>query len=460
MSATTLPAGPLLSFYGDDFTGSAAVMEVMTFAGLPTVLFLHLPTPAQLAQFADHRGVGIAGAARSKDPAWMDRNLPEAFAAVAAIQAPIAHYKVCSTFDSAPNIGSIGRAIDIGVPRLGGRWHPLLVAAPAINRFQTFGNLFAVAGGVGYRLDRHPTMSRHPTTPMGEADVRQHLAAQTDKAIGLVDFLALRSGRGDAALAAALAAGAEIVAFDILDEECLREAGRLIWENRGDGLLAVGSQGIEYALVAYWRAAGLLAPPPRIPAAGPVERLPVVSGSCSPETAAQIAWAAEHGFDALPIDAASAVDDRAWPAELARVTQAALAALSHGRDPIVYTAAGPDDPAIAHFDAAVAAIGASHGDTTARVGVGLGQVLNDIMQRSGLRRCVIAGGDTSSYGAPELGIFALTALAPTVPGAALAKAYSDVAGYEDLEIALKGGQMGPPDYFGQVKNGGQEGGTS
>ena len=77
------------------------------------------------------------------------------------------------------------------------------------------------------------------------------------------------------------------------------------------------------------------------------------------------------------------------------------------------------------------------------------------MTRSDLRRCVIAGGDTSSHGAPALGIYALTALAPTVPGAALLKAHSDTPEHADLEIALKGGQMGPPDYFGQIKNGGR-----
>jgi uncharacterized protein YgbK (DUF1537 family) len=78
-SAPTLPDGPLLTFYGDDFTGSSAVMEVTAFAGLPTVLFLNPPTPEQLAQFADRRVIGIAGIARSQSPAWMDRNLPPVF---------------------------------------------------------------------------------------------------------------------------------------------------------------------------------------------------------------------------------------------------------------------------------------------------------------------------------------------------------------------------------------------
>jgi uncharacterized protein YgbK (DUF1537 family) len=109
MTVNTLPDGLLIAFYGDDYTGSASVMEVMTFAGLPTVLFLDVPTPTQLARFSNYRGIGIAGVARSQSPEWMDRHLPPIFEALAALGAPIAHYKICSTLDSAPQVGSIGR---------------------------------------------------------------------------------------------------------------------------------------------------------------------------------------------------------------------------------------------------------------------------------------------------------------------------------------------------------------
>jgi uncharacterized protein YgbK (DUF1537 family) len=141
----SLPAGPLVAWYGDDFTGSAAVMEVLSFAGLPSVLFLDCPTPEMLARFPGSRGIGIAGTARARSPAWMREHLPPVFRSLSALGAPIAHYKVCSTLDSAPHIGSIGAAIDLAVPLLGGAWHPLLVAAPPIGRYQAFGNLFAVA---------------------------------------------------------------------------------------------------------------------------------------------------------------------------------------------------------------------------------------------------------------------------------------------------------------------------
>lgn len=448
-----LPDGLLLSFYGDDYTGAAATMEVMTFAGLPTVLFLDVPTQAQRARFAGTRAIGIAGVARSKTPGWMAENLPRVLHALKAIAAPVAHYKVCSTFDSAPHVGSIGAAIDLAAPLLGGTWHPLVVAAPALGRWQVFGNLFAVADGAAHRLDRHPTMACHPVTPMGEADVRRHLARQTRRAIGLVDVLALQRGEGEAALAAARARGAEIVALDVLDDATLAAAGALIWENRREARLAIGSQGVEYALIAHWRAAGLLphvAPAPRAAAAA---RIACVSGSCSPVTAAQIAHAEAHGFAAIALDAVRAIADESWRKELGRAGDAALRALGEGRDPLVYTARGPDDPAVAAVSEAVQASGIAGATVNDRIGAGLGLLLDRVMREGRLTRGVIAGGDTSGHAAQSMGIRALTALAPLAPGSGLSLAHTDDAARPAIEIALKGGQIGAPDFFCAAKRG-------
>ena len=113
MSARRLPAGPLIAFYGDDFTGSSASMEATAFAGVESVLFLSPPTTERLSDFAGYRVIGVAGVARAQSPEWMDEHLPPVFDLLAAIGAPVIHYKVCSTFDSAPHIGSIGRAADL-----------------------------------------------------------------------------------------------------------------------------------------------------------------------------------------------------------------------------------------------------------------------------------------------------------------------------------------------------------
>lgn len=448
----SLPDGRLVAFYGDDFTGSAATMEVLTFAGLPTVLFLDIPTEAQVARFADYRAIGIAGIARSKSPAWMAKHLPAAFAALARIEAPIAHYKVCSTFDSAPHVGSIGKAIDLAVPALGGAWHPMLVAAPAIHRYQLFGNLFATVDGTGYRLDRHPTVARHPTTPMDEADVRVHLGKQTARPVGLVDYLSLVSGHGDAALARARGEGAEIVAIDVIDDASLVAAGRLIWENRGTRLFVVGSQGVEYALVAWWRAAGLIgaSPPPKT--AGPA-LIAAVSGSCSPVTARQIDWAGDNGFVLIALDATAALDENRWAEALGVAIGAARKALGAGHSPLVYTARGADDPAIPALKAAIRAAGASEEAVNARIGQGLGAILRDLVARGAVRRVAIAGGDTSGHALAGLGIVALEAEVALAPACAINIARSDDPGIDGLEVSLKGGQMGPVDFFGMIERG-------
>jgi 3-oxoisoapionate kinase len=450
-----LPGGPLVAWYGDDFTGSAAVMEALTFAGLPSMLFFDVPRPEQLARFPGLRGIGIAGIARSKGPGWMRETLPPIFTALRDTGAPLIHHKICSTFDSSPEIGSIGAAIEIGEAIFGNVWIPLITAAPALHRYQAFGNLFATVAGKGFRLDRHPTMSRHPVTPMNEADLGRHLAQQTDMLSGLVDFVAMKQGRADTALERALSEGARIVSLDVVDDETLAEAGRLVWDHRETTQFVVGSQGVEYALIAHWQSAWLMPAPTPTPAAPKAEHVVAVSGSCSPVTAQQIAWAEDHGFAAIRLDAAAAVDARAWANETARAVDGALAALSRGNDPVVYTARGPDDASVPELRRATEAAGLPLDVVNDRIGDGLGRILDAVMRRAGIDRGIIAGGDTSSHAALALGVFALSALAPTVPGAALCKAHSEDPAHRGLELALKGGQMGTPDYFGRIKAGGQ-----
>ncbi|MCF3936520.1 four-carbon acid sugar kinase family protein [Acuticoccus sp. M5D2P5] len=452
----SLPEGPLVAWYGDDFTGASAVMEVLTFAGFPSVLFFETPSAERLARFGDLRGIGIAGEARSKSPAWMAANLPPVYEALRATGAPLLHYKVCSTFDSAPHVGSIGKAADLAMGP--DDWAPLLIGAPEIGRWQAFGTLFAAAGGDVYRIDRHPTMSVHPVTPMDEADVRRHLERQTEKTVGLVDLRALKTGRGATALAEAREAGHRIVALDVIDAETLAAAGALIWDEAVKGqLFALGSQGVEYALVAAWRAAGLAPEIETGAAGGPAARVAVVSGSCSPITAEQIARAGSDGYALIPLDATAALDAEAWTAEKARVVAASLAAIGEGRDPLVHSARGPGDPAVAALREAVARAGAKADEVNDRIGEGLGAILDAVVREARLTRAAIAGGDTSSAAARALGVYAVTAEAPLAPGVALLKGHGDDPATDGLQIALKGGQMGPPNFFEQLRAGGPGG---
>ncbi|WP_349744594.1 3-oxo-isoapionate kinase OiaK [Roseateles cavernae] len=441
----TWPPGLLLSYYGDDFTGSTDVMEAFTAAGVPTLLFLRPPTPEWLQRFPGLRCVGLAGQSRGQSPAWMDANLPAAFASLAALGAPLLQYKICSTFDSSPAVGSIGRAIDLGVPLMPeGRWSPMVVGAPRLARYQVFGHLFAAVNGVGHRLDRHPTMSRHPVTPMAEADLRLHLGAQTARRIELVDMVRLRQGADlQRLLGEDRPEDVPVVLIDVLDEETLAEAGRLIWQQRGAGLFSASSSGLQYALAAHWRREGLLPAQPGLPVAAPVDRIAVVSGSCSPVTAAQIARAAQQGFACERLDLPRLL---ASPeAEIERAVAAALKALAEGQSPLVYSATGPDDPAVLSFDAAAAE----------QVGRGLAALMRRLLDRAPQRltRIAVAGGDSSGAVASALDIAALSVVAGLAPGAPLCRAWSDHSARDGLEIVLKGGQMGGVDVFADVRRG-------
>ncbi len=453
MTGAGLPDGLLLSWYGDDFTGSAAVMETLTFGGIPSVLFLDPPDATQIARFPEARAIGIAGIARTMTPATMETDLPPVFAALAGLGTAVVHYKVCSTLDSSPEVGSIGRAVDLAHPVLGGVWIPALIAAPPIGRWQAFGQLFASAGPQTYRLDRHPVMSRHPVTPMTESDVALHLSLQTQTPTATLDLVALATpAKGDAALARALDAGRMLITLDCCDDAGLIAAGRLIWEHRRPRLLVVGSQGVEYALMAYWRSIGAFPDPAAVSGAGPVGQIAVVSGSVSATTADQIGWACRNGFARVPFDAAAVVDPIRLTAAIDRAARSAMRDLSEGRSVIVHTALGPQDPAVSDFRNAVSGASMSMPKANALLGDALGHVLTRLLDRTRLTRAVIAGGDTSGHSTRRLGVDALTALAPTVPGAALCTAHRKDG--STLQLALKGGQMGTEDYFGWVRDGG------
>jgi uncharacterized protein YgbK (DUF1537 family) len=452
-TAPAWPDGPLLAYYGDDFTGSTDAMEAMTAAGVPTVLFLSTPSADMLARFPDARCIGIAGSSRGRDPAWMDAELPKAFVALAALRAPILHYKVCSTFDSSPEIGSIGRAIELGTKLMPGRWSPTIVGAPRLKRYQVFGNLFAAVEGVSYRLDRHPTMSRHPVTPMGESDLRRHLAAQTTRRTELIDMLQLREGMATQRADALAGDDVPIVLIDVLDEETLAAAGRLVWQRRGDGLFSASSSGLQYALAAHWRELGLLPKEPSLPERLAVGSIAVVSGSCSPVTATQIAWARANGFRTERLWLPNALDERTREAEIERVVTIATQALQQGASPLIFSAEGPEDDAVTRFDQLAQVAGLARPEAARRVGATLADVMKRLLARAHPTRIVVAGGDSSGEVASALDIEALTVTAGLSPGAPLCRAWSTNADRDGLEIVLKGGQIGQADFFGLARSG-------
>lgn len=448
----------LLTFYGDDFTGSTDVMESLVLGGVPTVLFLEPPTAAFVAEhFPGVRALGVAGVSRSMSPLQMDAELPGVFTALKALGAPLFHYKICSTFDSSPTIGSIGHALDIGWRIFQPRAVPLMVGAPALKRYVAFGNLFATIGDDTYRLDRHPTMMRHPITPMDESDLRQHLARQTNRKIGLIDLRHLADeaslpGRFDRLIDQD---GCEIVLFDTLDTQHLPTIGRLIWSlaEHHPPLFVVASSGVEYALAAYWHTAGIVQPPTPLPAPGAVEQLAVISGSAAPQTAAQLEWAMANGFHAIRLDGPALVDSVSAETARKAALQEAIHALSDHKSVLLYSTLGPTDPAIAATNARLTALGVDPKSVGARLGTQQGILLRELLEQTGLRRVCVAGGDTCGHAARQLDIYALEIVIPVAPGSPLCRARSHNPAFDGLEISLKAGQVGKPDYFNSIRTG-------
>jgi uncharacterized protein YgbK (DUF1537 family) len=442
----------LLAFYGDDFTGSTDAMEALAKSGLRTVLF---PSAKLLKEkFSDLRCVGVAGTSRAMSPAEMDAEVEPVLRELWKIGAPVAHYKVCSTFDSAPEIGSIGHIADMAHRALvPGQVISILAGAPPLRRYTVFGNHFAAAGEEIYRLDRHPTMSRHPSTPMHESDLRVHLSHQTRTSISLMSVtdLAGDDGQVDAREHARLHEEPGMLLYDALTDEHLNTVGRLIWQHgQRAPHFVIGSSGVEYALAAHWRASGVIdQKPAAFPPLKPVKQLVVASGSASPMTAAQIEWAGKNGFDCIRIPTAEFFEAQTADKAQQQLVEQGLKSLANGNSVLLYTAAGPDDPSI---KATRELLAKQAGGNTARVlGSAMGRMTRELLQRTGLRRAVIAGGDSSSYATQELRLYGLEMMAELTPGAPLCRGYSEDPEFDGLEIALKGGQMGKADYFGMVR---------
>ena len=305
----------LLAFYGDDFTGSTDALEFISRAGAKTVLFTEPPSVEQLKAFPDLDAYGVAGKTRALSPDEMEIILLPAFEQMKASGAKQVHYKVCSTFDSSAAVGSIGKAIDCGATVFQNKIIPVLGGSPSLGRYCLYGNLFARMGigsnGKIYRLDRHPSMSKHPVTPADESDLRLHLGKQTNKKFGLIDVLQLDKPVTE--WSNAVEEDKEVVLIDALYESQLVKIGEWMDELNNATQFSVGGSGIEAALGNYWNEKGLLKQKTAWPKIEKTNPLLVLSGSCSPITKKQIEYAVAIGFIEVPLEMKTFEgESRAW----------------------------------------------------------------------------------------------------------------------------------------------------
>ncbi|TDD26856.1 four-carbon acid sugar kinase family protein [Kribbella turkmenica] len=426
------------AFYGDDFTGSTDALLQFARCGLLGVLLVDLPPIDELHALATRYDViGVAGIARSLPPDEQEAELRPVLTALRYLNPRVVQYKICSTADSSPELGSIGRALEVGRSVFGPATVPILAAQPDLGRYTVFSHHFAAESGTVHRLDRQPPMAYHPATPMRESDLRRHLAGQTDLRIAGLHLTDYADISGNLARSTA-----DAVVLDALTDNDLERLGQAIVAS-GNGMpsFAIGSGGLSRAVALSLSSTARAADRAALRSARAAPRSPddagsgpaptsadraqalVVSGSQSPRTRQQLGHALASGWLILTVPDPTA-------------GQQAVAALLNGTPGVVvHTGRHTEQPA-PHL--------------VGTFGEVLAGVVRKVVHNTAVRRVAIAGGDTSGRIVRALGVATLEVLPADhqlSPGTVLCRATSSDALLDELHLLLKPGQLGAPDLF-------------
>ncbi|MDX2938438.1 3-oxo-tetronate kinase [Streptomyces ipomoeae] len=403
----------------DDFTGGTDVAAAFRRAGLRTALVFGTPDDTT-ALPADCDAAVVALKSRST-PA--DEAVADSLAAQRWLWTKGAaqiYFKYCSTFDSTPQ-GNIGPVTDALMDAAGAAVTLHCPASPPNGRTVYQGHLF-----VHDQLLSDSPLRHHPLNPMTDSALVRLLSAQTHHQVALIDWTTVRRGVEAVrdAVAAHQQAGVRHIVADALTD---------------DDLAVVGAAALELAVVAG--AAGLAeglghAYPASGPAAaGPLPRegrAAVLAGSCSARTLEQIAQFYAAGLPSLHLDVLAAATGR-------DVTGEALAWYDE-QDPdlpvLVYASASPEELAAVQAQLGVA-------EAAAQVEELLGTLASHLVER-GVRRLLVAGGETSGAVTTALGVRAVLVGEEADPGVPWTYA-STKSG--DLALMLKSGNFGAPDLF-------------
>ncbi|WP_282944652.1 3-oxo-tetronate kinase [Cellulomonas endometrii] len=422
--------GPRLGVVADDVTGACDLADAVRDAGGSAVVVLGVPGPDLDLPPCD--GAVVALRTRTAPPA---QAVAESVAAARWLLdhgAQSIYQKYCSTFDSTDE-GTIGPVADALRGLLGpGTVSVGTPATPRAGRTQYQGHLF-----VGDRLLSESPLRDHPLTPMHDPDLVRVLGRQTPGRVGLLPWAALRSGDPAEALARLVADGTEHVLADALTDEDL--------DVLAGAALALGS-GAPGGRVLLGGAAGLAAAVARAggrATTGPTDAGPdaprpdggralIVSGSCSARTLEQVA-----AFDGprVVLDAVALDADPA--AALDAVLREVAAAFGSGDGPVLVSSTA--DPAAVR--ATQDRLGVRH--AAALLEQAAGEVAARAVRDLGVRRLLVAGGETSGAVAGALGLRVLhvgPAAAPGVP-------WMVPATGPRVAVLLKSGNFGAPDLF-------------
>ena len=407
-----------LGAVADDFTGATDLASMLSKGGLATVLQLGLPPAGAALPAAE--AVVVALKSRTAPVAEAVAESVASWRWMAAAGARRCYFKYCSTFDSTPagNIGPVAEALMAETGAVRTVYTP---AFPENGRTIYQGKLF-----VGPVLLSESGMRDHPLTPMRDADLPRVLAAQLagGARAGLVDWATVQAGP-EAVRAALEALAADGIAHAVVDGLVQADLDALAGAVRDDPLVTAGSGlGLSLARLLSAGAEEAVALPE---VGGPAILL---SGSCSLATNAQVARWEGDGGATLRLDPVAIAQQNGTEA----ISAEALSAAGAGAVLVAATAA-PDQ---------VAAVQAALG--TERAAALVEETLAAIAVRAraaGIRRFVVAGGETSGAVAQALGAERLAvgpSIAPGVPWCA-------TLGPDPIALALKSGNFGRETFF-------------
>ena len=421
----TLPI--LFGAVADDFTGATDLANTLVRGGMRTVQLIDVPSPDALPP-PDADAVVVA---------LKSRTIP-AVEAVAQSLAALdwlrrtggirqAMFKYCSTFDST-DAGNIGPVADAMLDTVGGDFTIFCPAFPENGRTIFNGYLF-----VGDGLLSESGMRHHPLTPMTDPSLIRVLARQTPHRVSLVRFADVR--RGPEAIRAAFAAlrgqGVRHAIVDAAGDEDLHAIGAAM----ADLPLITGGSGIALGVPGNFRRAGLLPEglaADALPAVGgPVA---VLSGSCSTATLAQVEAMRAAGRPVFEIDPLAAVESGE---QAAAALDWAMQRLGAGGGPVLVSASAPPE----RVRAAQERLGREQAGTL--VEAALAAVASGLRERAGVRRFVVAGGETSGAVVKALGVTGLRIGPQIDPGVPWTASLDE----PPLALALKSGNFGAPDFF-------------
>lgn len=413
----------LLGCIADDFTGATDLANMLVRGGMRTIQTIGVPA-APLAQNVD----AVVVALKSRTiPA--PEAVAQSLAALAWLQqagASQIYFKYCSTFDSTPK-GNIGPVTDALMDALGTGFTIACPAFPENGRTICRGHLF-----VGDVLLSESGMKDHPLTPMTDANLVRVLQAQTRRKVGLIRYDVL--ARGAEALRDEIAKlqqqGTTIAIVDALAESDLH----CIAEGCAGLPLVTAGSGVGLGIAEHHRRTGHLghaATAAALPRAK--GHAAVLSGSCSEATNGQVAhWMQSRPafrIDPLKLAAGTSVveDALAW-------AQARLA-----KEPVlIYATSAPQEVKAIQRELGVERAGALVEDALARIAKGV--------VAAGVRKLVVAGGETSGAVVGALGIRSLRIGPQIDPGVP----WTESLDAEPIALALKSGNFGSTDFFSKA----------